>query len=167
LTTTAMGFDDTEMLGRVSHHDLAAVALGNSIWMPVLLLMTGILLASTPKVARRYGAGQEAEIGPLVRQALWLGLSIGCAAAVLLWNAEPVLHWMNVEAELVELSMRYLRGVACGFPFVALYHVLRCFSDALGHTRPSMVIGLLGLLLNIPLNYSFPYGKLGVPAMGA
>src|SRR5690606_39459413 len=79
---------------------------------------------------------------------------------------EPVLHWMNVEAELVELSMGYLRGVACGFPFVALYHVLRCFSDALGHTRPSMVIGLLGLLLNIPLNYIFIYGKLGVPAMG-
>src|SRR5690606_5728474 len=57
-------------------------------------------------------------------------------------------------------------GVACGFPFVALYHVLRCFSDALGHTRPSMVVGLLGLLLNIPLNYIFIYGKLGVPAMG-
>ncbi|MGP3791035.1 MATE family efflux transporter [Pseudomonas sp. B392_1p] len=166
LSTTAMGFVDTVMAGRVSPHDLAAVALGNSIWMPVFLLMTGILLATTPKVARRFGAGQEAEIGPLVRQALWLGLSIGCAAAVLLWNAEPVLHWMNVEAELVELSMGYLRGVACGFPFVALYHVLRCFSDALGHTRPSMVIGLLGLLLNIPLNYIFIYGKLGVPAMG-
>jgi MATE family multidrug resistance protein len=49
---------------------------------------------------------------------------------------------------------------------VALYHVLRCFSDGLGHTRPSMVLGLCGLLLNIPLNYIFIYGKFGLPAMG-
>ena len=166
LSSTAMGFVDTLMAGRVSPRDLAAVALGNSIWVPVFLLMTGILLATTPKVARHFGAGRDADIGPLVRQALWLGLAVGCGAAVLLWNAEPVLHWMAVEAELIEPAMGYLRGVAFGFPCVALYHVLRCFSDGLGHTRPSMVLGVLGLLLNIPLNYILIYGKLGMPAMG-
>ena len=73
LAHTAMGFVDTLMAGRVSPQDLAAVALGNSIWVPVFLLMTGILLATTPKVAQRFGAGQHAEIGPLVRQALEAG----------------------------------------------------------------------------------------------
>ncbi|HBX54891.1 MATE family efflux transporter [Pseudomonas sp. UBA2684] len=166
LAYTAMGFVDTVMAGRVSPHDLAAVALGNSIWVPVFLLMTGILLATTPKVAQRFGAGEQASIGPLVRQALWLALGVGCSAAVILWNAEFVLHLMKVEPSLIEPAMGYLRAVACGFPAVALYHVLRCFSDGLGRTRPSMVLGLCGLLLNIPLNYIFIYGKLGVPAMG-
>ncbi|MEK8080331.1 MATE family efflux transporter [Pseudomonas sp. XK-1] len=166
LANTAMGFVDTVMAGRVSPQDLAAVALGNSIWVPVFLLMTGILLATTPKVAQRYGAGTHTEIGPLVRQALWLALGVGLAAAVLLWNAEIILTLMNVDPDLIEPSMGYLRAVACGFPAVALYHVLRCFSDGLGHTRPSMVIGLCGLALNIPLNYIFIYGKLGLPAMG-
>ncbi|WP_339527095.1 MATE family efflux transporter [Pseudomonas sp. EA_35y_Pfl2_R111] len=166
LANTAMGFVDTVMAGRVSPQDLAAVALGNSIWVPVFLLMTGILLATTPKVAQRFGAGAHTEIGPLVRQALWLALAVGIAAAVLLWNAEIVLSLMNVDPVLIEPAMGYLRAVACGFPAVALYHVLRCFSDGLGHTRPSMVIGLCGLALNIPLNYIFIYGKLGLPAMG-
>lgn len=166
LANTAMGFVDTVMAGRVSPQDLAAVALGNSIWVPVFLLMTGILLATTPKVAQRFGAGSHNEIGPLVRQALWLALGVGLAAAVLLWNAEIILTLMNVDPGLIEPSMGYLRAVACGFPAVALYHVLRCFSDGLGHTRPSMVIGLCGLALNIPLNYIFIYGKLGLPAMG-
>ncbi|WP_122313605.1 MATE family efflux transporter, partial [Pseudomonas marginalis] len=49
---------------------------------------------------------------------------------------------------------------------IALYYVLRCFSDGLGRTRPSMVMGLCGLALNIPLNYIFIYGHLGLPAMG-
>lgn len=166
LAHTAMGFVDTLMAGRVSARDLAAVALGNSIWVPVFLLMTGILMATTPKVAQRFGAGQQAEIGPLVRQALWLALAVGGGAAVLLWNAEIVLQLMNIEPRLIEPAMGYLRAVACGFPAVALYHVLRCFSDGLGHTRSSMVLGLLGLLLNIPANYIFIYGKFGLPAMG-
>lgn len=166
LANTAMGFVDTVMAGRVSPRDLAAVALGNSIWVPVFLLMTGILLATTPKVAQRFGGGLHGEIGPLVRQALWLALLVGCGAGLLLWNAESVLHWMNVDPQLIEPSMGYLRPVACGFPAVALYHVLRCYSDGLGHTQPSMMLGLVGLLLNIPLNYIFIYGKLGLPAMG-
>jgi MATE family multidrug resistance protein len=166
LANTAMGFVDTVMAGRVSPQDLAAVALGNSIWVPVFLLMTGILLATTPKVAQRFGAGAHTEIGPLVRQALWLALAVGIAAALILWNAEIILSQMNVDPALIKPAMGYLRAVACGFPAVALYHVLRCFSDGLGHTRPSMVIGLCGLALNIPLNYIFIYGKLGLPAMG-
>ena len=166
LAHTAMGFVDTVMAGRVSPQDLAAVALGNSIWVPVFLLMTGVLLATTPKVAQHFGAGRQAEIGALVRQALWLSLAVGLAAATLLWNAEIVLRLMDVEPGLIAPTMGYLQAVACGFPAVALYHVLRCFSDGLSHTRPSMVLGLLGLLLNIPANYVFIYGKFGLPAMG-
>lgn len=56
LASTAMGFVDTVMAGRVSPHDLAAVALGNSIWVPVYLLVSGITLATTPNVAQRFGA---------------------------------------------------------------------------------------------------------------
>nr|WP_232374588.1 MATE family efflux transporter [Pseudomonas chlororaphis] len=166
LATTAMGFVDAVMAGRVSPRDLAAVALGNSIWIPVFLLMTGTLLATTPKVAQRVGAGTFGEIGPLVRQALWLALVVGLSASLILVNAEPILHLMKVDPELIGPCMEYLHGIASGMPAVALYYVLRCFSDALGRTRPSMVMGLCGLALNIPINYVFIYGHLGVPAMG-
>ena len=167
LAYTAVGFVDTVMSGRYSARDLAAVALGNSIWVPVFLLMTGILLATTPKVAQRFGAGQHGEIGPLVRQALWLALAVGALAGTLLWNAEFVLHLMKVDADLIAPTMGYLHGVAFGMPCVALFHVLRCYSDGLGRTRPAMVVGLLGLLMNIPLNYVLIYGKLGLPPLGS
>jgi len=166
LANTAMGFVDTVMAGRVGPRDLAAVALGNSIWIPVFLLMTGILLATTAKVARKVGSGQYALIGPLVRQALWLALAVGLLATALLLCAQSVLELMQVDEQLVAPAIGYLRAVAVGFPALALYHVLRCFSDGLGSTRPTMVIGLLALLLNIPANYVFIYGKFGLPAMG-
>ncbi|SDT40312.1 multidrug resistance protein, MATE family [Pseudomonas asplenii] len=166
LAHTAMGFVDAVMAGRVGPRDLAAVALGNSIWVPVFLLMTGILLATTPKVAQHYGAGTPAQIGPVVRQALWLALVVGLGAGLILYNAEPILHLMKVDPELIGPCMDYLRGIGSGLPTVALYHVLRCCSDGMGRTRPSMVLGLCGLALNIPLNYVFIYGHLGVPALG-
>ena len=166
LANTAMGFVDTVMAGRVSPNDLAAVALGNSIWLPIFLLLSGILLATTAKVAHAFGRGAELEMGYLVRQALWLGLVLGCGFAVLLWHAQPLLELMGIDPIVIEPAMGYLRAVACGFPCVAIYLVFRCYSDALGLTRPSMVIGILGLLLNIPLNYIFINGHLGLPAMG-
>ncbi|MCC6075502.1 MATE family efflux transporter [Pseudomonas sp. GCM10022188] len=166
LANTAMGFVDALMAGRVGPRDLAAVALGNSIWIPVLLLMNGILMATTAKVARKVGAGTYALIGPLVRQALWLGLAIGLLATALLMSAEPVLVLMQVEDSLRTTTMGYLQAIALGFPALALYQVLRGFSDGLGSTRPSMVIGIVGLLLNIPANYVLIYGKFGLPALG-
>ncbi|MDI3274638.1 MATE family efflux transporter [Pseudomonas sp. MDT1-16] len=166
LATTAMGFVDAVMAGRVGPRDLAAVALGNSIWVPVFLLMTGTLLATTPKVAQRFGAGNHSEIGPIVRQALWLALVVGLMATGMLIAAEPILHIMKVDPELIGPCMQYLHGIAAGLPAVAFYHVLRCFSDGMGRTRPAMILGLCALALNIPLNYVFIYGHLGVAAMG-
>ena len=166
IATTAMGFVDAVMAGRVGPRDLAAVALGNSIWVPVFLLMSGILLATTPKVAQRFGANTHGEIGPIVRQALWLALITGLCAALILIGAEPLLHWMKVDPELITPSMGYLHGIASGMPAVGLYCVLRNFSDGLGKTRPSMILGLSALALNIPINYIFIYGHFGVPAMG-
>ena len=166
VATTAMGFVDAVMAGRVGPRDLAAVALGNSIWIPVFLLMSGILLATTPKVAQRFGANSHQEIGPIVRQALWLALITGLCAVFILLAAEPLLHLMNVAPDLIEPCMGYLHGIASGMPAAGLYCVLRNFSDGLGRTRPSMVLGLCALALNIPINYVFIYGHLGVPAMG-
>ncbi len=166
LATTAMGFVDAVMAGRVGPRDLAAVALGNSIWVPVFLLMTGTLLATTPKVAQRFGAGTHSEIGPIVRQALWLALVVGLMATGILFSAEPVLRVMKVDPRtdwpVHAVSAWHRQRLACRrhLPCAAL------FQRWPGPYPPAMVLGLCGLALNIPLNYIFIYGHFGVPAMG-
>ncbi|MGV8546751.1 MATE family efflux transporter, partial [Pseudomonas aeruginosa] len=143
--------------------DLAAVALGNSIWIPMFLLMTGTLLATTAKVAQRHGAGDQPGTGPLVRQALWLALLIEpLSGAGLWWLSEPNLGLMKVGPDLIWPSLLYLKGVALGFAAAALYHVLGCYTNGLGRTRPSMVLGIGGLRLNSPMNYGRSYGPIGM-----
>ena len=164
---TMLGFVDTAMAGRVSAEDLAAVALGNAFWVPTYLFLTGVLMIITSKVAASNGAGRLGDTGALVRQGAWLGLGVGLFCAVFLFSVEPILHWMEVQPELIPLTMGYLKAVAVGFPAVAVYQALRGLSDGLSHTKPTMLIGFAGLAINVPANYVLVYGKLGMPAMGA
>lgn len=166
LSHMAMGFVDTVMAGRVSPDDLAAVAIGSSIWMPVYLALAGILMALTPIVAHHYGAGVYDAIAPVLRQGMWLALVLGIGAFFLLRHMTPLMEVMEIEPKVQQLTLDYLRAIAWGFPPLILYQALRSFSEGLSITRPIMVIGMLGLGLNIPANYVLIYGKLGFPAMG-
>lgn len=59
---TAMGFVDTVMAGGYSATDMAAVAIGTSIWLPAILFGHGLLLALTPVVAQLNGSGRRERI---------------------------------------------------------------------------------------------------------
>lgn len=73
---TAMGFVDTVMAG-YSATDMAAVAIGTSIWLPAILFGHGLLLALTPVIAQLNGSGRRERIAHQVRQVSgWPGLSL-------------------------------------------------------------------------------------------
>jgi MATE family multidrug resistance protein len=166
ISQSAMGFVDTVMAGRVSSLDLAAVAMGSSIWYPAFLFMLGILMAVTPTVAQLAGAGKKAEIGAQVRQALLLGLVLSLGVLLLLRNAAPLLELMDVAPQARPMTLAYLDGVSWGLPAIAVFFTLRHFSEGLSCTKPSMVVGLIGLCFNVLANYVLIYGKLGLPALG-
>lgn len=167
LAQISMNFVDTVMAGQLSPRDLAAVAIGGSLWMPVLVFGIGLLISVTPTVARLFGAGREAEIGHQVRQALWVSQGFAVIAFFAIRNTEPLLAWMGMNEEVVSLSLGYLDAISWGMPAMCAFIVLRGMSEGVSRTKPIMYISLLGLGANIIGNYVFMYGKLGMPALGA
>lgn len=163
---TANGFVDTVMAGRLGPEELAAVAVGASIWIPLFLFMVGVMQGITPFVAQHNGAGQLSAVGHVVRQGLWLALPFGLLGFVLLRSMGPVLVAMDVQPELRPKVAAYLEGLSWGIPAVTLFLALRALTDGMSHTRPVMMVSLLGLALNVPANYIFMYGKFGLPALG-
>jgi len=159
-------FVDTIMAGRYSSADLAAVAVGSSMLFPVLILMMGIIMATTPTVAQLFGAKKLSAIGPFVQQSLWLGVILSCLAVALLYALDPLFDWLNIRDPIKGIGLSYLHAAALSLPAVAIMQSLRSFSEGLGITKPMMYFSLLGLLINIPLNYIFIYGKFGIPEMG-
>jgi MATE family multidrug resistance protein len=163
----AMGFVDTLMAGRLSTVDLAAVAIGSTIWSSLSLFCIGTLLAIPPMISHYDGAGEHDEVAPFVRQAAWVALMLAVLIFAATRQVEPLLKILGIEAEVVPMTGLYLDAISWGAPGLGLFLVLRFMSDGLGNSRPFMYIGLLGLLLNIPADYVLMYGKLGLPVMGA
>lgn len=166
LAQSGNGFVDTVMAGRVSALDLAGVAVGASIWVPVFLFMTGLLMSATSVLSRHLGAGERQRVNPVMHQTAILAVTVGVLAFLLLRNTGQLLAWMDVEPNLRPMVGDYLRGLSWGMPAIALVLALRSYTEAMAHTRPVLWISVIGLLVNIPVNYVLIYGKLGFPAMG-
>ncbi|TAA48205.1 MATE family efflux transporter [Corallincola spongiicola] len=166
LATTVMSFIDTTMAGTVSPTDLAAVAVATSIWLPVLLLVQGLIMALSPITAHYYGAQAQHKIANAVWQTGYLGLAM-VAILLLCSPVVPIIiESMVDDPHLAELTLGYLKGIVWSAPAFVIFQVLRNMSEGMDFTRPIMLIGLLGLILNVPANYVFIYGKFGLPALG-
>ena len=166
LATAGMSFVDTSMAGQYSSVDLAAIALGASVWIPVFILTKGILMAITPTVAHLYGARKITSIAAPVRQGLWMALVLSILTVLLINNSGAVYSLMGVTPDVSERAVDYLSAVAWGVPALCLYQVLACYCEGLGQTKPAMIFSFAALLLNVPLNYVLIYGKLGLPELG-
>ena len=154
------------MAGRYHANDLAAIAIGNGIWLPLSLLITGLLIACTSMVARFHGANQPDQIVATVQQSFWLALVTAFLCIAVLLNANVIVEWLSVDEDFAPIIDKYLRAVSFGFPALALFATQRSFTEGMGLTKPFMISSLIGFLANIPLNYGLIYGAWGLPELG-
>jgi len=158
---------DALMAGRVGPTDLAGVAVGNSLWVPVFLFSLGHLMAIGPTVAHHYGARQDAEIAHALTQGLWLALAISIVAEIALIGRSSVMALMGVEPAAARVADGYLGALAFGVPGLMGYQAIRQTVEGTGNTFVIMVIGACALPVNVLTSYAFIFGKLGLPAYGA
>ena len=72
LSVLAFATIDTVLVARASAIDLAALAVGSAAYITVFIGLMGVVLALSPIVGQLYGAGDRAEAGRQVHQALWV-----------------------------------------------------------------------------------------------
>lgn len=166
-----MGVTDTIMAGAVSATDLAAVAVGFSLWVPIIFSFIGIFQATTALVARAVGARDSGMLTTTVQQSIWLAMGLSLVGIALLLSAPLLMQMMAVAPSVRALTTLYLIGTAIGLPAALLFQVVRGLSEGSGFSKTIMVISVGGFLLNIPLNYLFIHGfalgeALHLPALG-
>lgn len=167
LLQMSMNFVDTVMAGNLSADALAAVAVGGAVFMPLVMLVAGILMALTPIVAQLLGGRNFSEIGANARQGLWLSQLLALPLFFVLRNLGIVMVWLEVTPSIIPVALAYLNAISWGvFPLTA-YMALRFFNEGLSVTRPGMYFAAIGVGVNIGANYVLMYGKLGLPALGA
>lgn len=162
-----LGLIDTIMAGRLSPTDLAAIAVGVGLWIPVMLLFSGIMIATTPLVAEAKGARTPEKIATIARQSLWVAFILGVIAGLVLQVLPLSLPLLGVPESLQPKAGLFLHAIGFGMPAVTMYAALRGYSEAIGYPRPVTAISLMALLLLVPLNFIFMYGVGPIPALGS
>jgi multidrug resistance protein, MATE family len=163
----SMNFFNTVMSGQASAVDLAGVAIGSSIWVPIGTGLGGIFIAITPIVAQLIGSNCKEKVPHKVIQGVYLAFFIAVMVIFIgAFSLDWILSLMDLDVSVHKVARGYLIALAFGIPALFIYQVLRSFIDALGKTRISMMITLFSLPINVLLNYILIYGKIGLPAFG-
>lgn len=167
LAVIASSVLDTAMTARYSATDLAALALGTSIYISIFVGLNGVLQALSPTIAHLFGAQRLNEVGAEVKQGVWLALFLSGIGCLILVFPQPLLALAHASPQLTDKATHILRIFALVLPATLGMRIYSALNHALARPKMVMALQLCGLLLKIPLNTLFIFGGLGLPAFGA
>ncbi len=167
LATVGMSVADVAMAGHFSAQDLAAVALGASLWSIILVTVMGIMISINAVVSHEVGASAFDKIPHIMRQSMWMAFGIGMIACLLLNWSTVVFDYLQLETQVQQKATEFVRVISVGMPAFAMYRALYSYTTSLNETKPVMFIAIIGLIFNILVNYLFIYGKFGLPQLGS
>lgn len=166
LMYVGMGVIDTIVAGRAGDVDLAGVALGSATAMPLIIALGAVLTIVGPMVSRFRGAGQFQHIGLVLNNAKLLACGLIVVALLCIGAASFVFPLITDDAALAKVAREYMCWLMLGVPAQIMVRVVQGHFEGFGQTRPALVLSLLALLCNIPLNFLFVFGWGPVPALG-
>lgn len=167
LMRMGLNFTDTVMAGNLSALDLAGVAIGNAMYLPLSIFCMATLIAINPIVSEHLGARRFKEIGTSARQMFWLIILLTIPTFFLTRNLDIIMNLVGVTQEIVPIATNYLKAISWGLLPLFAYAGVRYFSEGLSVTKPAMYIAAASLALNVGANYIFMYGAFGINGMGA
>ncbi|MDX7986021.1 MATE family efflux transporter [Xenorhabdus sp. 12] len=166
LARTGMGATDALMSGHYSTIDLAAVALGGSIWFPIFLLGHGVIMMLSADVAKYRSHNNIEEIKESVNNYISASILLSIPIIIFLFAAVQLLSFIGVDEGVVRVTKGYITAMVFGVPGLMLFNVFRSLLQGLEDTKIAMYISCIAFLVNIPVNYAFIFGKFGMPEMG-
>ncbi len=150
---------DTAIVGHLGTVQLAALALAASLLGGTVALCNFLTYATTARVARLHGAGEERNAGELASQALWLAILIGTVLGVFCAGAaQPLMNALGGHGVVATLAARYLRISAIGLPAALLALSGQGYLRGVGRLRAPLVIVVVANLANVVLELVFVYG---------
>lgn len=153
-------FVDTMVVGQALGVK-ALAALGAAEWLTFLMfgLVQGLVQGFSLVMARQFGAGDDKGLKKAVAGAVWLSLG-----AAVLFTAlgqlmlRPVLLLLHTPAEIIDLTLIYLRILYASLPVAFAYNLLAALLRALGNSKTPLQAMTLSSFCNIALDLLFVFG---------
>lgn len=165
--TSSLNFIDTMMVGSLQEAAISAVGLANQYMFIFTLCIMGINAGANVFMSQMWGKRDITGIKTYLGVDLTVGMVASCLfGALAFFRPDMIMEIMTPDSEVIELGIDYLRVVAVSCLFM---NFTQAYSTALRSTEQTklpMYGSLIGVGLNIILNWIFIFGKFGAPAMG-
>lgn len=161
-----MGLVDTIMVGPLGPAAIGAVGAGTILFMTVIMIGFGLMLALDTFVARSFGAGRTDECHRWLFAGVQLAaiLSVVLSAVALL--SVSFLPHVGFHPDVLANLTPYMTHLVWSAPPLLAYAVFRRYLQAMNIVRPIMLALVAANLVNVAANWVLVYGRLGAPALG-
>jgi putative MATE family efflux protein len=150
---------DSAMVGHLGPAPLAALAIGSAVLQTIVGLMVFLAYATTPAVARRFGAGDFSKAVSAGVDGMWLALGIGAVLALVGFVSTPlIVQLFGATPEVSELARSYLGISVWGLPAMLIVFAATGLLRGMQNTVTPLWIAAAGFGANILLNAFFIYG---------
>lgn len=163
---------DTLMVGQLGSVEIAAVGLGNQIYVLLNMVLFGVSSGGAIFVAQFWGKKDKLGIWKMEGVMFTFSLIISFLFMVASVFAPKFLIGLySTDPRVIEIGAKYLNIVAFSFPFFGMSFAFSMALRSTEHVKLPMVATMISLVLNAILNYLLIFGigffpKLGVVGAG-
>ncbi|HXT69510.1 MAG TPA: MATE family efflux transporter [Vicinamibacterales bacterium] len=162
----SMGLVDTLMVGSLGPSAIGAVGTGSILFLAVMVVGMGTLLALDTFVSQNFGAGRIDEC----HRWLFAGLQLAGVLAVVLMGLTfgliAALPVFGLHPDVLAYLRPYLSSLVWSTPPLLAYAVFRRYLQACHVVWPITFALILANLVNVAANWVLIHGHLGFPALG-
>ncbi len=159
-----IGAGDVYIAAKYSTDALAAISLANSMVGTIFMFGLGLMISISPILSNKRGAKKNAKkyFYPSIKFSMILAtiLTIVCMLII------PVVPHIGFENKLVKIIQEYIFVIAFSTFGAHLHIALKEFLQSFEIVFFPNFVTILGIFLNLGLNFIFVFGFAGIPAMG-
>ncbi len=165
-TTVVMTFTDRVFLANYSI-DAIAAALPAGIAAFLFFTFFADTAGYTNVIIAQYtGSGALQRVGGALWQGIYFAMIAWLIMVGLSFGAGPLFRLIGHPAEVQQLEVIYFRVLCLGSGIHIIGMSFSSFFTGRGVTRPVMIIYIIGMILNIPLDYALINGIWIFPELG-
>jgi len=150
---------DSALVGHLGVTPLAGLGIASAVLQTIVGLMVFLAYATTPAVARRFGAGDPTRAVSVGIDGMWLALGIGAILALAGYLTTPFLVGLfSASPEVARDAETYLGISMWGLPAMLIVFAATGLLRGMQDTVTPLWIAGLGFGANALLNWLFIYG---------
>ena len=156
-----VGMADTVMISSAGEAAVSGVSLVDMLNMLIFSMLSALATGGTVVASQYLGAGKRQDACRAARQVLFtvLVFSLLMAGGMILFRRSLLrLFFGRIEDAVMEAALIYLVISALSFPFLGLYNACAALFRAMGRTKTTFTVSVIGNLINIAGNALCIYG---------